>query len=130
MVVRLAALALVACGRIGFGTASQDDAAGLPSDAHTALAGLIGCWTFDEGTGSTASDCSGNGSVGTLGGAATWTAGEVNGAVSLTAGARVAVSPASRFDLGRGRFSSRLLGVVQPAAVTGYTVWLWQGGPG
>ena len=42
-------------------------------------------WTFDEGTGTTAADSSGNGHTATLGAGATWTAGNVGtNAISLT----------------------------------------------
>ncbi|MHA2243946.1 MAG: LamG domain-containing protein [Candidatus Hodarchaeales archaeon] len=46
-------------------------------DVYEAEEGLVGCWTFDEGSGDTAYDSSGNGNNGTIHGAA-WTTG-VNG---------------------------------------------------
>jgi hypothetical protein len=47
--------------------------------------GLVGWWTFDEGTGSVAADSSGNGNDGTLHGPVEWTAdGRVNGALKFT----------------------------------------------
>jgi len=50
-------------------------AAQLPS-------GLVGRWTFDDGTGSTAADASGNGYTATLFNGVAWTAGRVGGAIS------------------------------------------------
>lgn len=38
-------------------------------------AGVVARWKFDEGTGATASDSTGNGSTGTLGGSASWSSG-------------------------------------------------------
>ncbi len=51
----------------------------------TAPSGLVGWWTFDEGTGTTAYDSSGNGNNGTFSSPApTWTTGEVgSGALSF-----------------------------------------------
>jgi hypothetical protein len=45
--------------------------------------GLVAHWKFDEGTGTTAADASGRGHTGTLLGGASWTAGQVGGALSL-----------------------------------------------
>lgn len=42
--------------------------------------GLVGYWTFDEGSGTTAADSSGNGNDLTVSGASPWTTGIVNGA--------------------------------------------------
>jgi len=46
-------------------------------------AGLIGWWRFDEGSGSTASDASGNGHDGTLLGDPQWVAGRIGGALEF-----------------------------------------------
>ncbi len=52
--------------------------------AATGQAELIGHWTFDEGSGTTAYDSSGNGYDGTLNGGATYTAGQVgSGAIQF-----------------------------------------------
>jgi hypothetical protein len=69
---------VVACGRVGF------DA--VP-DAGTICAislsnGLVGHWTFDEGSGLTASDSAG-GHAGMLLGGATWTTGYIGGALAF-----------------------------------------------
>ena len=62
----------------------------IPARAQMAAAlegadsGLVGWWKFDEGSGTTAGDASGNGNVGTLTGGPTWIAGKVgSGAVVL-----------------------------------------------
>ncbi|MGO9640153.1 MAG: beta strand repeat-containing protein [Candidatus Acidiferrales bacterium] len=47
-----------------------------------ALPGLIGHWTFDDGSGTTAADSSGNGYTATLVNGITWVAGEIGGAIS------------------------------------------------
>jgi hypothetical protein len=44
---------------------------------------LVGHWTFDEGTGTTASDSSGNGYDGTLIAGASWAPGKIGGAVNF-----------------------------------------------
>jgi hypothetical protein len=62
----------------------------FPLTAHAAILsnppnnlGLVGYWTFDEGSGSTAYDHSGNGNNGTLVNSPTWVAGKVGGALSF-----------------------------------------------
>ena len=54
--------------------------------------GLIGYWNFDEGSGTVAHDTSGSGYNGTVYGA-TWTTGEINGALSFNGGAAYVVTP-------------------------------------
>ena len=49
----------------------------------TAEADLVGWWKFDEGSGNTASDASGNGNNGTLQGGPTWVVGRIGGALRL-----------------------------------------------
>jgi hypothetical protein len=56
--------------------------------------GLVGHWTFDEGSGSTAADSSGNGNAGTVSGA-TWTTGKFNGALSFNGGTAMVTVPDS-----------------------------------
>src|SRR3989344_8737948 len=46
---------------------------GSPAQAQTS--GLVGYWTFNEGTGTTANDSSGNSNTGTLVNGSTWTTG-------------------------------------------------------
>jgi hypothetical protein len=45
--------------------------------AHSAIAQLVGHWTFDEGSGTMAADSSGRGNDGTVMGDATWVAGQM-----------------------------------------------------
>ena len=45
--------------------------------------GLVGYWKFDDGSGTTAVDSSGNGNNGTLNGGPTWTTGRINDALSF-----------------------------------------------
>jgi len=45
--------------------------------------GLVGYWKFDEGSGTTASDSSGNGNTGTLVNGPIWTTGQVGGALDF-----------------------------------------------
>ena len=49
----------------------------------TSASGLVGYWSFDEGTGTTARDLSGRGNTGTLVNNPTWTTGQVGGALSF-----------------------------------------------
>ena len=46
------------------------------------LPGLVGYWTFDEGSGSSAADSSGNGRTATLFNGVSWTTGNIGGAIS------------------------------------------------
>ncbi len=58
----------------------------IPSaNAQTAdiVTGLIGHWKFDEGSGTTASDSSGNNNTGTLTNGPTWTTGKIGGALDF-----------------------------------------------
>jgi hypothetical protein len=50
---------------------------------NTTDADLVGRWRFDEGSGTTAYDSSGNGNDGTLVGGATWAAGRFGGGIEL-----------------------------------------------
>ncbi|MHC4226355.1 MAG: LamG domain-containing protein, partial [Planctomycetota bacterium] len=50
---------------------------------NTTEADLVGRWRFDEGSGTTAYDSSGNGNDGTLVGGATWAAGRFGGGIEL-----------------------------------------------
>lgn len=67
--MKLACVAIAACALVG------------ASSAHAAL---IGHWTFDEGTGTTAADSSTNANTATLAGAAgSWTTGQIDDAYEL-----------------------------------------------
>jgi len=53
------------------------------SITFTVTSGFVAYWPFDEGTGTVASDASGNGHVGTLVNGPAWTAGKINLALSF-----------------------------------------------
>jgi hypothetical protein len=55
----------------------------LPGMAHALEANLIGFWTLDQTSGTTAYDASGNGNDGTLMGDPKWTVGKIGGALEL-----------------------------------------------
>jgi prepilin-type N-terminal cleavage/methylation domain-containing protein len=55
----------------------------LKISCPTCSQGLVGYWSFDEGSGTIAKDYSGNGNDGTIYGGATWTTGKVGGALSF-----------------------------------------------
>jgi Concanavalin A-like lectin/glucanases superfamily len=78
------------------------------SPAHSeppTTTGLVGHWTFDEGTGTTAGDSSGNGNDGTLSNQ-TWTTGKVSGGLSFPTYYQVTVPNASSLVLtSAGTFS-------------------------
>ena len=69
-------LVLVLSGAAGFCTASIHLAAATPT-------GLVAAYSFDEGSGATAADLSGNGNVATLSGATWSTSGKYGGAAQL-----------------------------------------------
>lgn len=59
----------------------------IPTAKSAITDGLVGYWTFDEGSGTTAADSSGNGNNGTLVNGPTWVAGKVGaGALSFDGG--------------------------------------------
>jgi len=62
------------------------------STAGTASADLVAHWTFDEGSGTTAFDSSGNGHDGTINGTANWVPGQVGGAFHFDGSTYVAVA--------------------------------------
>jgi alpha-L-arabinofuranosidase len=70
---RVRVIAMISClGLITSGAVSL-----LAPAAATAATTLAAHWTFDEGSGTTAADSSGNGHTGTLGATAAWAAGEI-----------------------------------------------------
>lgn len=76
--------ALVGCGSLPLEAVRID-----PASLAT---GLVAHWTFDEASGTTVHDSSGNGHDGTLTGGTWTTAGQFGGALKLAAGDSVAVS--------------------------------------
>jgi Concanavalin A-like lectin/glucanases superfamily len=87
---------------------ATDAASNLSGYSNTATAstpavgtGLAAAYGFDEGTGVTVLDASGNGNTGTVNGGATWVAGRYGNALSFNGtNARVFVNAASSLDLG------------------------------
>jgi hypothetical protein len=65
----------------GFLIALMGAAMLVTSAPASAVTGPVAHWRFDEGTGSTAADASGNGNLGNVEGGATWIAGKRNGAL-------------------------------------------------
>jgi len=55
----------------------------LTSAVEAADPSLVGWWKFDDGSGTTAMDSSGNGNDGTLNGGAQWTDGQIGGAIQF-----------------------------------------------
>src|SRR3989338_2173060 len=55
----------------------------LTAHAQDITSGLIGHWKFDETSGTSASDSSGNNNTGTLTNSPTWTTGKINSALSF-----------------------------------------------
>ena len=85
-------MAVVGCGRIGFG--------GDPPNAGSDVtSGLVGWWRFDEGAGITAADSSGLGNVAMLQGGATWGTGQVGGAIDLSASGYLELASMSGFPM-------------------------------
>jgi len=98
-------LAVTAHNNNALSTATFDHVAITPAP----LAGLVGVWPFDEGTGGVTTDLSGNGNVGTLVGGVTWTAGRFGSALV--------------FDDGTGYVSASANGL--PAANAPQSVSWW-----
>jgi len=65
----------------------------LTSTANAAVPGLVGYWTFDEGSGTTAFDYSGNDYHGTIITGSEWVTGQIGGALSFRAGGGVDIPP-------------------------------------
>ena len=55
----------------------------LISQTQAQTSGLVGHWTFDEGSGTTANDSSGNNNTGTLTNGPTWTTGKIGQALNF-----------------------------------------------
>ncbi len=75
----LTAAARDAAGNIGTAAVSVTVASG----GTTINTGLVGYWKFDDGTGTTAADSSGNGNTGTLVNGPTWTVGKLGQALAF-----------------------------------------------
>ncbi len=68
-------------------------------DAPPTPPGLMGAWAFNEGTGTTTADASGNGNTGTLVGATWSTQGRYGGALSFNGSSLVRVADSASIDL-------------------------------
>jgi glucose/arabinose dehydrogenase len=80
-------------------------------------AGLVAGWSFNEGTGTSASDASGNNNILTLLNGATWTGGHHNGGLSLSGNANASASSSVSLNLSG---SYTLTAWINPSSLTGY----------
>ena len=80
---------VTAVGPQGESAPSNEASATIPTSNPT---GLIGYWTFDEGSGTVAHDTSGSGYNGTVTGA-TWTTGKINGGLSFNGTTNSVITP-------------------------------------
>src|SRR5262249_38739837 len=64
------------------------------AEAQSAPPGLVGAWAFDDGSGTTAADSSGNGHPATLFNGMTWTTGKSGGAITANGTNQYASVPA------------------------------------
>ena len=72
---------------------------GSSINCYPGASGMLGYWKFDDGSGSTAADSSGNGHPGTLVASPTWTTGKINGALQLNGSTQyVSVGTSSALD--------------------------------
>lgn len=89
---------------------------------YYAPSGLIGYWNFDEGSGGTAADSTGNGRNGSLNGEIAWDTGFVNNAISFhgtgAAVSNIAVPNSSAFQFAANQ-SFTLAAWVYPSALRG-----------
>jgi hypothetical protein len=78
-----------------------DGANWVAAGENVPISGLAGWWNFDEGSGTSAADSSGNNNTGTLQNSPTWTTGEIGGAVGPFNGSNqnVTVPAAASLDL-------------------------------
>src|SRR6476469_4978207 len=88
----------------------------LTSASTSAPSGLVAAYAFDEGSGSTVSDASGNGNVGTIAGATWSSAGKYGSALSFNgSSSRVTIANSSSLQLSSGM---TLEAWVNPATVS------------
>jgi hypothetical protein len=82
------------------------NASGSPM-VHRVPQGIVGNWTFAEGSGTTAGDSSGNGNTATLVGGVSWTTGRIGKGLSFDGSSgHLTVPEASSLDVGTGSFSA------------------------
>lgn len=85
-------------------TGVKDEAGNDIQAAHSQktfryAAGLVGWWTFDDRSGTTAADSSPSGNDGTVNGTATWTTGTIGGALEFDGSTYVAIPNEADYDL-------------------------------
>lgn len=83
--------------------------------------GLVGYWSFDEGSGSVATDFSGRGNAGTFAGNATWAAGKRGKAASFD-GSGDYVSKTSPSSFNTGASARTIMGWIKPVDTTALKV--------
>jgi glucose/arabinose dehydrogenase/fibronectin type 3 domain-containing protein len=82
--------------------AYSDVAEAMTDPAPIRPAGLVGAWAFNEGTGSTVADVSGNRNTGTIAGTTWTTQGRYGGALGFNGSSTVRIPPSSSLDLSSG----------------------------
>src|SRR3990167_6079208 len=107
----------------------------LISQTQAQTSGLVGYWTFDEGSGATAADSSGNNNTGTLVNGPSWTTGKIGQALSfdgvddLVTASGISNTP-SAFTLSAWIKFSQLpddKGIAGSWSTTGYMIWTTSG---
>jgi hypothetical protein len=91
--------------------------------AALAATDLVGHWTMDEGSGTTASDFSGLGNNGLVSGGATWTLGIVGGALSLD-GINGTVTVPNMRGLGAGNTAHTVAAWVKVISLPSNRAWI------
>jgi hypothetical protein len=85
------------------------------------FSGLVGHWTFDEGSGSSAGDSSNNGSTGTLVNSPTWITGQIGNALNLNGGNQyVDMGNPSVLNVGTASFTMSLWAKFTDESLQGY----------
>ena len=81
--------------------ALENTSALQPQGIGNLNSGLTGYWKFDDGSGSTAADSSGNGNTGTLVNTPTWTTGQIGGGIGVvnTSSQYINLNNPSTYDL-------------------------------
>src|SRR5208282_2000263 len=89
----------------------------LPHPVQASSSGLVASYSFNEGSGSTVTDSSGNGSNGTVSGATWATAGKYGGALSFNGNSsRVVVNDSASLHLSSGMTLEAWVSPATPAA--------------
>jgi hypothetical protein len=114
--------ALVTNGPHVLSARARDSAGNTTSSADVLVtvdnagpSGLVAAYAFDEGTGTTVADSSGNDNTGTLGTGVTWTVGRFGSALAFDGGARVTINDSPSLHL---TDALTLEAWVKPSAVT------------